>query len=80
MTLEVWPATYGCDGPIALPVGSGRSPWRWTRRARIIEAAGKDPFRETHPTVDWTVQLSYAEEVGLGTRSYRLKTLRCSRA
>ena len=41
----------------------------------VIEAAGKDPFRETHPTVDWTVQLSYAEEVGLGTRSYRLKTL-----
>jgi len=41
----------------------------------VIEAAGKDPFRETHPSVDWTVQLSYAEEVGLGTRSYRLKTL-----
>jgi uncharacterized Fe-S center protein len=41
----------------------------------VIEAAGKDPFRETHPSIDWTIQLSYAEEAGLGTRSYRLKTL-----
>jgi hypothetical protein len=41
----------------------------------VIRAAGKDPFRETHPTVDWTVQLSYAEEVGLGTRSYELVAL-----
>ncbi len=42
---------------------------------RVIEAVGRDPFRETHPTVDWTVQLSYAAEMGLGTRLYRLKTL-----
>lgn len=41
----------------------------------VIRAAGSDPFRKTHPTVDWTVQLSYAEEVGLGTRAYQLKTL-----
>jgi uncharacterized Fe-S center protein len=41
----------------------------------VIRSAGRDPFRETHPAVDWTVQLSYAEEVGLGTRSYELETL-----
>ncbi|MBE0569086.1 MAG: DUF362 domain-containing protein [Deltaproteobacteria bacterium] len=41
----------------------------------VIRSAGRDPFRETHPTVDWTVQLSYAEEVGLGARAYDLKTL-----
>ncbi|MEW6721039.1 MAG: DUF362 domain-containing protein [Thermodesulfobacteriota bacterium] len=41
----------------------------------VIQAMGSDPFRKTHPTVDWTVQLSYAEEVGLGTREYGLKTL-----
>ncbi len=39
----------------------------------VIGAAGKDPFRETHPSVDWNVQLAYAEEVGLGSRSYRLE-------
>ncbi len=41
----------------------------------VIRAAGKDPFRETHPEVDWTIQLAHAEELGLGTREYRLETL-----
>jgi uncharacterized protein len=41
----------------------------------VIRAAGKDPFREQHPAVDWTVQLSCAEELGLGTRTYRLESL-----
>jgi uncharacterized Fe-S center protein len=41
----------------------------------VIRAAGRDPFRETHPSVDWSVQLQSAEEIGLGTRSYRLETL-----
>jgi hypothetical protein len=41
----------------------------------VIRAAGRDPFRETHPSVDWTVQLAAAEEIGLGTRSYRMETL-----
>lgn len=40
----------------------------------VIRAAGRDVFRETHPSVDWTVQLSYAEELGLGTRRYALST------
>ena len=41
----------------------------------VIRATGKDPFRETHPGVDWTIQLAHAEELGLGTREYRLETL-----
>ena len=41
----------------------------------VIRAAGSDPFRATHPSVDWSVQLSRAEELGLGSRDYRLETL-----
>lgn len=41
----------------------------------VIRAAGIDPFRATHPSVDWSLQLSYAEELGLGRRDYRLETL-----
>src|SRR4030067_957836 len=41
----------------------------------VIRSAGRDPFRETHPEIDWTIQLSYAEELGLGTREYLLEPL-----
>jgi len=41
----------------------------------VVRAAGRDPFRETHPSVDGSVQLSCAVELGLGTREYRLETL-----
>jgi uncharacterized protein len=41
----------------------------------VVRAAGSDPFRQTHPDVDWTVQLEYAQEMALGTRAYRLETL-----
>ncbi|MBE7415133.1 MAG: DUF362 domain-containing protein [Deltaproteobacteria bacterium] len=33
---------------------------------------GGDKFRGVHPSVDWEVQLSYAEERGLGSRDYSL--------
>lgn len=33
---------------------------------------GEDKFRGVYPEVDWTVQLAYAQTLGLGTRSYRL--------
>jgi uncharacterized Fe-S center protein len=39
----------------------------------VIAAAGRDPFRETHPAIDWTIQLAYGEELGLGTRAYTLE-------
>lgn len=38
----------------------------------VNQAAGKDVFRELYPQVDWAVQLSYAEEIGLGSRKYEL--------
>ncbi len=41
----------------------------------VIQAAGRDPFRETHPSIDWEIQLAYGEELGLGTRVYTLETL-----
>jgi uncharacterized Fe-S center protein len=33
---------------------------------------GEDKIRALYPEVDWTVQLAYAEEIGLGTRQYEL--------
>jgi uncharacterized Fe-S center protein len=33
---------------------------------------GEDKFRGLYPDIDWTVQLDYAEEMGLGERSYEL--------
>jgi len=34
--------------------------------------AGNDKFRALYPEVDWSIQLNYAEEIGLGTRNYEL--------
>jgi uncharacterized Fe-S center protein len=33
---------------------------------------GEDKFRALYPEVAWNTQLSYAEEIGLGTRNYEL--------
>ncbi|MCP4665589.1 MAG: DUF362 domain-containing protein [Deltaproteobacteria bacterium] len=33
---------------------------------------GEDKFRGIYPHIDWTVQLEYAEEIGLGSREYEL--------
>ncbi len=33
---------------------------------------GEDKFRALYPKVDWTVQLTYAEQLGMGTREYEL--------
>ncbi len=33
---------------------------------------GEDKFRGVHPRIDWTVQLDYAEKMGLGKRAYEL--------
>jgi len=34
--------------------------------------AGEDKFRALYPEVDWSIQLSYGEEIGLGRRDYEL--------
>jgi uncharacterized Fe-S center protein len=39
------------------------------------QAAGEDKFRGLRPSIDWTRQLEYAEEIGLGTRRYSLHEL-----
>lgn len=41
----------------------------------VLKGAGRDPFRETHPSVEWEVQLAHGERIGLGSRSYRLETV-----
>jgi len=33
---------------------------------------GVDKFKDIYPQVDWPIQLDYAEQLGLGTRSYEL--------
>ncbi len=33
---------------------------------------GEDKFRALYPKVDWTIQLAYAEKIGLGSRDYEL--------
>jgi uncharacterized protein len=38
----------------------------------VNKAAGQDIFRTLYPDVDWTIQLAYAEEIGLGSRAYEL--------
>ena len=38
----------------------------------VNQSAGRDIFRDLHPGADWTVQLKYAEEIGLGSRKYDL--------
>lgn len=36
---------------------------------------GQDKFKGIYPKVDWEIQLDYAQELGLGTRSYELVRL-----
>ncbi|MCP3925438.1 MAG: DUF362 domain-containing protein [Desulfobacterales bacterium] len=36
---------------------------------------GEDKFKGLYPAVDWPLQLKYAEELGIGTRSYDLITI-----
>jgi len=38
-------------------------------------ASGEDKFRGVYPNVDWTIQLDYAEKLGLGSRSYELEKI-----
>jgi uncharacterized protein len=36
---------------------------------------GEDKFRALYPKVDWTIQLAYAEKIGMGSRQYDLVTI-----
>jgi hypothetical protein len=39
------------------------------------KGAYEDKFKGLYPKVDWTIQLSYAEKLGLGNRKYELVTI-----
>lgn len=39
---------------------------------KSAHAPGEDKFRDVYPHVDWSIQLDYAQEVGLGSREYEL--------
>jgi uncharacterized Fe-S center protein len=39
-------------------------------------APGEDKFKGLYPDVDWSHQLAYAEQIGLGTRDYKLVKLK----
>jgi uncharacterized protein len=41
----------------------------------VNKSAGKDIFREIYPRADWTIQLQYAEAIGMGKRKYELVRL-----
>ncbi len=41
----------------------------------VNQAAGRDLFEELYPTAKWPAQLGYAEEMGLGSRTYELVPL-----
>ncbi|MFQ5900256.1 MAG: DUF362 domain-containing protein [Thermodesulfobacteriota bacterium] len=38
----------------------------------LVNADGKDRFREIYPEIDWGIQLSYGESIGMGRREYEL--------
>ena len=44
-------------------------------RLKTNTAPGEDKFRGLYPKVDWEIQLDYAEQLGLGSRSYKLVAL-----
>jgi uncharacterized Fe-S center protein len=41
----------------------------------LRNAGGRDPFKGVHPHIDWSVTLEHAEAMGLGSRTYTLKTV-----
>ena len=38
----------------------------------IKERIGKDFFKDASPRIDYTIQISYAQEIGLGSMDYEL--------
>lgn len=39
------------------------------------KGSGEDKFRALYPKIDWSIQLDYAEKLGLGRRNYELVTI-----
>jgi hypothetical protein len=62
--------------PVALDQASvdlvNQTPGSATSCLKTAHAPGADKFRDLYPNVDWTIQLKYAEQIGLGSRQYQL--------
>ena len=41
----------------------------------LLKVNGKDIFKKGYPDIDWSVQLKYAESIGLGSTKYELEAL-----
>lgn len=67
------------DDPVAIDQASAdlvnQQPGIATSALQSNHEPGGDKFRGVAPEVDWTLQLRYGEEIGLGTRSYKLVKL-----
>lgn len=64
------------EDPVAIDQASvdlvNQQEGNWSSKlAKNLETGG-DKFRGLYPEVDWSIQLTYAEEIGLGTRNYEL--------
>jgi len=64
------------DDPVAIDQASvdlvnGEEGNQSSKLTKNLETGG-DKFRGLYPEVDWTIQLAYAEEIGVGTRNYEL--------
>jgi len=49
-----------------------RQPGRRDSALQKNHRAGADKIRGIHPNVDYTIQLAYGEEIGVGSRAYKL--------
>jgi uncharacterized Fe-S center protein len=62
--------------PVALDQASvdliNQAPGSAASCLKSAHAPGTDKFRDLYPNVDWTIQLKYAEQIGLGSRQYQL--------
>ena len=41
----------------------------------LLKINGNDIFKKGYPDIDWSIQLKYAESIGLGSTNYELETL-----
>ena len=65
------------------PVAIDQASADMVNRQRALESsclsshkgAGEDKFRGLYPEIDWTIQLDYAEKIGLGKRKYEFVTI-----
>jgi hypothetical protein len=62
------------DPPIVPDIGvlASMDPVAIDQASADLVNQGDDKFRALYPNVDWTIQLDYAEKIGLGSRQYEI--------